>query len=213
MFLELPPFEHVDAKSMKEVAFWLSRYGEQGRVIAGGTDLLGLMKDRIEGPDFKRPEVLINVKTVPEMRTVNYDHQEGLRIGAAVSLQDLITSDLIQEKFPILNQAARVVGTTPIRYMGTVGGNLCQRPRCLYFRHPHFHCYKKGGDRCYAMKGEHRHYYSVLKMESALWRTPLTWLQLWPRWTERRSLPIPEERSRCRSWISFRDPMLLRKPF
>jgi xanthine dehydrogenase YagS FAD-binding subunit len=163
MLLELPPFEHVDARSVRETAHWLSHYGEKGRVVAGGTDLLSLMKDRIEGPGFKRPEVLINIKTIPEMKAVTYDHQEGLRIGAAVSLQDLITSHLIQEKFPMLGQAARVVGTTPIRYMGTVGGNLCQRPRCLYFRHPHFLCHKKGGDRCYAMRGEHRHYYSVLK--------------------------------------------------
>ncbi len=163
MLLELPPFEHVDARSVKEAADWLSRYGGRGRVVAGGTDLFSLMKDRIEGPDFKRPEVLINLKTIPGMKAVTRDDQGGARIGAAVTLQDLIASEVIQTKFPILGQAAGMVGTTPIRYMGTVGGNLCQRPRCLYFRHPHFLCRKKGGDRCYAMRGEHRHYYSVLK--------------------------------------------------
>ena len=163
MLLELPPFEHVDAKSVREAAIWLNRYGEKGRVVAGGTDLFSLMKDGIEGPDFKKPEVLINIKTIPEMKTIAYDDQEGLHLGAAVTLQDLITSDLVQEKYPVLGQAARQVGTTQIRFMGTLGGNLCQRPRCLYFRHPHFICRKKGGDRCYAMRGEHRHYYSVVQ--------------------------------------------------
>jgi xanthine dehydrogenase YagS FAD-binding subunit len=162
MLLELPPFEHVNAKSVKEAVHWLSTYGEKGRVVGGGTDLLGLMKDRIEGPEFRRPEVLINIKTIPEMKTITCDDQ-GLRIGAAVTLQDLIASEIVREKFPILGLAARQVGTTPLRYMGTLAGNLCQRPRCPYFRHPHFLCHKKGGDRCYAMGGEHRYYCSVLE--------------------------------------------------
>ena len=162
MLLELPPFEHVNASSVKETVHWLSMYGEKGRVVGGGTDLLGLMKDRIEGPDFRRPEVLINIKMIPEMKRITCDDQ-GLRIGAAVTLQDLIASEIVGEKFPVLELAARQVGTTPLRYMGTLAGNLCQRPRCLYFRHPHFLCHKKGGDRCYAVGGEHRYYCSVLK--------------------------------------------------
>lgn len=163
MLLELPTFEHVDANSVKETVFWLSKYGEKGRVVAGGTDLFGLMKDRIEGPDFKIPEVLINIKTIPDMKRITYEDQGGLRIGAALTLNGLITSDIIREKFPVLLQAARQVGTTQIRYMGTIGGNLCQRPRCLYFRHPHFLCHKKGGNKCHAVRGEHRYYHSILK--------------------------------------------------
>ena len=107
MLLELPPFEHVDAKSVREAAIWLNRYGEKGRVVAGGTDLFSLMKDGIEGPDFKKPEVLINIKTIPEMKTIAYDDQEGLHLGAAVTLQDLITSDLIQEKYPVRSSNIR----------------------------------------------------------------------------------------------------------
>jgi len=163
MLLELPIFDHVDARTVEETVFWLSKYGERGRVVAGGTDLFGLMKDRIEGPEFKIPGVLINIKTVPNMKRITYEDQEGLRIGAAVTPNDLIVSDIIREKFPVLLQAARQVGTTQIRYMGTIGGNLCQRPRCLYFRHPHFLCHKKGGNKCYAVRGEHRYYHSILK--------------------------------------------------
>lgn len=163
MLLELPTFDHVDARTVEETVFWLSKYGERGKVVAGGTDLFGLMKDRIEGPEFKIPGVLINIKTIPDVKRITYEDQEGLRIGAAVTLNGLITSDIIKEKFPVLLQAARQVGTTQIRYMGTIGGNLCQRPRCLYFRHPHFLCHKKGGDKCYAVRGEHRYYHSILK--------------------------------------------------
>ena len=163
MFLELPPFEHVDSRTVKETVYWLSKCGEKGRVVAGGTDLFSLMKDRIEGPGFRTPEILINVKAIPEIRAITYDDQEGLRIGAAVTLQDLTTSDLMKEKFPILGQAAQQVGTTQIRNMGTLGGNLCQRPRCVYFRHPHFLCHKRGGRKCFAIQGEHRYYHSVLK--------------------------------------------------
>jgi xanthine dehydrogenase YagS FAD-binding subunit len=163
MLFELPRFEHVDARDVEEVAFWLQKYGGRARVIAGATDLLGLMKDRVEGPACKIPEILVNIKRVPEMTRIAYDERTGLRIGAGVTLNRLTTSDVIQQGFRILSQAALQVGTTPLRNMGTLGGNLCQRPRCLYFRHPHFLCFKKGGSKCYAATGEHRFYHSILK--------------------------------------------------
>ena len=163
MLFELPRFEHFDARDVKEVASWLQKYGGKARVIAGATDLLGLMKDRVEGPECKIPGVLINIKRFPEMTRIAYDERTGLRIGAGVTLNRLATYDVIQQEFKILSQAALQVGTTQLRNMGTLGGNLCQRPRCLYFRHPHFLCFKKGGRRCYAASGEHRFYHSILK--------------------------------------------------
>jgi xanthine dehydrogenase YagS FAD-binding subunit len=163
MLFELPSFEHVDARDVKEVAYWLQRYGGKARVVAGGTDLFGLMKDRVEGPECKIPEVLVNIKRIPEMTRIAYHEGTGLRIGAGVTLSRLAASDVIRQKFKILSQAALQIGTTQLRIMGTLGGNLCQRPRCLYFRHPHFICFKKGGSRCYAATGEHRFYHSILK--------------------------------------------------
>jgi len=164
MLFELPSFGHVDAQDVKEVAFLLQKYGENGRLIAGATDLLGLMKDRVEGPQLRIPEVLINIKRIPDLIRIAYDEGAGLRIGAGVTLNRLATSDVIQQKFKILSQAALQIGTTQLRYMGTLGGNLCQRPRCVYFRHPHFLCFKKGGSSCYAATGEHRFYHSILKL-------------------------------------------------
>jgi xanthine dehydrogenase YagS FAD-binding subunit len=163
MLFELPSFDHIDARTREEAADCLCRYGKKAKVIAGATDLLGLMKDRLEGPELKIPEVLVNVKTISNITRIAYEPEAGLTVGAAVTLQRLLTDNVIHQHFPILSQAARQIGTTPLRYMGTVGGNLCQRPRCLYFRHPHFPCFKKGGTKCFAASGEHRHYHSILK--------------------------------------------------
>jgi len=96
------------------------------------------------------------------MTSITYDEETGLRIGAAATLNQLATSDLIRQRFTMLSQAALQVGTTQLRNMGTVGGNVCQRPRCSYFRHPHFICFKKGGTRCYAVAGEHRFYHAIM---------------------------------------------------
>lgn len=163
MLFELPTFEYVDAKDVGGATSCLRRYGEKARVIAGATDLLGLMKDRIEGPGLKIPEVLVNVKGIPGMTGITYDKGRGLRMGAAVTLSELATSNVIGQKFNGLVQAALQVGTTQLRNMGTIGGNVCQRLRCLYFRHPHFVCFKKGGTKCYAAAGEHRFYHAIMK--------------------------------------------------
>jgi xanthine dehydrogenase YagS FAD-binding subunit len=163
MLFELPSFEHINVKDIGEAAFWLQKYGEKARVVAGGTDLLSLMKDRIEGPELKLPDILINIKSIHDLNRITYDQESGLRIGAVVTLNRLATADVIKQKYNILSQAVQQVGTTQIRNMGTIGGNICQRPRCVYFRHPHFICFKKGGNKCYAAAGEHRYYHSILK--------------------------------------------------
>jgi xanthine dehydrogenase YagS FAD-binding subunit len=163
LLYELPIIEHVDAKSVEEALSLLRRYGEKARVMAGGTDLLGLMKDRIKGPRLPIPDILVNIKSIPGMDRITKEGERGLRIGAAVTIHDLETSELIKTKYHLLLQATMQVGTAQIRYMGTLGGNICQRPRCLYFRHLDFVCYKKGGERCYALIGEHRYYHAIMK--------------------------------------------------
>ena len=82
MLFELPSFEHIDAKDAGEAASYLRQYGGKAKVIAGATDLLGLMKDRIEGPKLEMPEVLVNIKTIPAIARIDYDEMTGLRIGA-----------------------------------------------------------------------------------------------------------------------------------
>ena len=163
MLLELPRFEHIDVTTPAQAVSCLQKHGDKAVVIAGATDLLGLMKDKVEGPELKIPEVLVNIKPVPELNRIAAESNGSVRIGATVTLAGLETSNLITGTFPVLSRAAHHVGTTQLRNMGTLGGNLCQRPRCMYFRHPHFLCYKKGGTKCFAVAGEHRDYHSILK--------------------------------------------------
>lgn len=162
MLDELPPFTHVDAASIDEAVSALAEHGGRAQVLAGGTDLLGLMKDRIAGPRMSVPEVLVNVKRIPELGGIAERSDGGLRIGAAVTLVDLERDPRVGARVPALAQAAAAVATAQIRAMGTVGGNLCQRPWCWYFRHPQFPCLKRGGRQCFALPGNNRTYFSVL---------------------------------------------------
>ena len=162
MLDELPAFAHVSAGSVAEAVDTLAEHGARAQVLAGGTDLLGLMKDRISGPGMPVPEVLVNVKRIPELAGIAELRDGGLRIGAAVTLWDLERDPRVVGRFPALAQAAAAVATAQIRAMGTVGGNLCQRPWCWYFRHPQFPCLKRGGRQCFALPGRNRTYFSVL---------------------------------------------------
>lgn len=144
-------FTYVNAAGEKEAIAAL--VPERGRVLpmAGGMDLVGLMKDYIA-----QPERIVNVKTLD--RTIRKTSDGGLRIGAAVTLADLVAHADAAKMYPALVQAAAEVGTPQIRNAGTVGGNLNQRPRCWYFRNEEFNCLKKGGSRCFAVDGENQYH-------------------------------------------------------
>jgi xanthine dehydrogenase YagS FAD-binding subunit len=142
-------FAYVNATSEKEAVAALS--SERGKVLplAGGMDLLGLMKDYIAQPD-----TLVNVKNLPS--TIAVPAQGLTMIGAAARVADVAAHDALAKAYPALTYAAGEVGTPQIRNMGTVGGNIMQRPRCWYFRNEEFHCLKKGGPRCFAVDGENQ---------------------------------------------------------
>lgn len=147
----MKPFAYVNASGEKDAIAAL--VPERGRVlpIAGGMDLLGLMKDYVAQPDR-----LVNVKTLD--RTIRRRPDGSLRIGAAVTLTELAAHAEAARLYPALTDAAAEVGTPQIRNVGTVGGNLNQRPRCWYFRNEEFHCLKKGGSRCFAVDGENQYH-------------------------------------------------------
>jgi len=145
------PFAYVNAANEKEAIAALSP--ERGRFLplAGGMDLLALMKDYVA-----TPERLVNVKNLDNKIAKTSDG--GLRIGAAVTIDDLANHADARRLYPALVQAAEEVGTPQIRHAGTVGGNLNQRPRCWYFRNEEFDCLKKGGSRCFAKDGENQYH-------------------------------------------------------
>ncbi len=121
------------------------------RPIAGGQDLLTTMKDYTS-----RPSRLVNLKNIPGLNRISLNAR-GLTIGALVTLTELEEHAGVRKSFPGLAEAARSIATPQIRNLGTVGGNLCQRPRCWYFRLEEVICFKKGGDSCYAAGGENKY--------------------------------------------------------
>jgi xanthine dehydrogenase YagS FAD-binding subunit len=121
-------FEYASPRTLEEAVALLSPEWGETEILAGGTDLLSLMKDYVVTP--KR---LVNIKQISELRRVEV--REGVvRIGALVTLEELLRHTELARRFPALYQAAAGVTAPQIRNFGTVGGDLCQRPRCWYFR-------------------------------------------------------------------------------
>jgi xanthine dehydrogenase YagS FAD-binding subunit len=151
-------FTHLNASSIEEAVSFLGSYGDKASIIAGGTDLLGKMKDEIL-PRY--PEALINIKTIADLEFIE-ETAPGLRIGALTRLDDIATHAGIREKYAALAQAAEKTASPHIREMGTLAGNICQDIRCWYYRNPNnrFPCLRKGGGRCYAIEGDNR-YHSI----------------------------------------------------
>jgi xanthine dehydrogenase YagS FAD-binding subunit len=124
---------------------------EAARPIAGGQDLLTTMKDYTS-----RPVRLVNLKNISGLNSITLNAR-GLTIGALVTLTELEEHAGVRKSFPGLAEAAHSIATPQIRNLGTVGGNLCQRPRCWYFRLEEVICLKKGGSECYAASGENKY--------------------------------------------------------
>ncbi len=124
---------------------------EAPRPIAGGQDLLTTMKDYTS-----RPVRLVNLKNIRGLNNITINTR-GLTIGALVTLTELEEHEGVRKSFPGLAEAAHSIATPQIRNLGTVGGNLCQRPRCWYFRLEEVICLKKGGSECYAASGENKY--------------------------------------------------------
>ena len=124
---------------------------EAPRPIAGGQDLLTTMKDYTS-----RPARLVNLKHIAGLNRIALNAR-GLTIGALVTLAELEEHAGVRKSFPGLSEAAHSIATPQIRNLGTVGGNLCQRPRCWYFRLEEVVCLKKGGSECYAATGENKY--------------------------------------------------------
>lgn len=151
-------FSHFNAKTVDEAVSLLRRYGGKASLIAGGTDLVGKMKDRIL-PGY--PEALINLKTIPGLDVIQAE-KGMLKIGALAILEDIAHHEAVKGRYAALAEAARRTASPHLREMGTIGGNLCQDIRCWYYRQPEnrFPCLRKGGGRCYALSGDTR-YHSI----------------------------------------------------
>ena len=122
------PFEYASPATQEQAVALLGATWGQAEILAGGTDLLALMKD-----DVLHPERLVNIKQIKEMSGVTASSQ-GLRIGALTTLGELADHVNVVKDYPALAEAINDAASPQIRNMATLGGNLCQRPRCWYFR-------------------------------------------------------------------------------
>jgi xanthine dehydrogenase YagS FAD-binding subunit len=144
----LAKFSYQRPASIKEAAAAVSR--PEARILAGGTDLLGCLRDGV----FQANR-LVSINGVKELTGIRPRAGGGLRIGALTTLTEIAGNQQILATYPVLAQAAASVGSPQLRNQGTLGGNLCQRPRCWYFRGD-FHCLRKGGDTCFAAAGQNQ---------------------------------------------------------
>jgi xanthine dehydrogenase YagS FAD-binding subunit len=121
-------FEYASPTTKEQAVGLLGNTWTDADILAGGTDLLALMKD-----DIVAPKRLVNIKDIQELRGITLT-SKGLRIGALVTIQELADDAHVREAFPVVAMTASEIAGPQIRNMGTVGGNLCQRPRCWYYR-------------------------------------------------------------------------------
>ena len=147
------PFAYHPARSLDDA---VARLGEPGAMpLGGGTDLLVLLEEGLA-----RPERLVDLRRLPGARGIERLADGTIRLGAAARIDDVARSPLVRETLPALAEACEAVGTPALRAMGTLGGNLCQRPRCWYFRRA-IPCLKNGGAACPAAEGENQ-YHAIL---------------------------------------------------
>ena len=146
----LPKFTYVRPTTVNEALAVLN--DRPALVHGGGTDLLGCLRDGVFSAG-----TLVSLSSINELKGIRQAKDGGLRIGALATVADIATSEAVVSRYTALAEAASAVASPQLRNQGTIGGNLCQKPRCWYYR-GHFDCLRKGGDTCYAFNGENQYH-------------------------------------------------------
>jgi xanthine dehydrogenase YagS FAD-binding subunit len=145
-------FKWAEPQTIGQAAALLATGEGKTVLMSGGTDLLGQLKEGLV-----EPEIVIDLAAIPGLSYIKKE-KEGVSIGPLTTIADLTADQMIAQDYPGLHQAASVIASPQLRNVGTVGGNLCQRPRCWYFRNSEIVCRKKGGSRCYAYRGRNKYH-------------------------------------------------------
>jgi|GEM_PF-16347 len=156
-------FEVIAARSLAGAAALLKGHGAAARPLAGGGDLFPLLLNGMPDGRPGGPRVLVNLAAIPGLNRIRYERGKGLRLGAMALVADIQGDRAVRDRYRGIAQAAGEVGSREVRRVATLGGNLCQRPRCAYFRRADIRCVKKGGDGCPALDGDHRYYHAILE--------------------------------------------------
>lgn len=148
-------FKLAEPQTIEQAIALLSK-GE-GKIfpVAGGTDLFTEIKEGVIDPD-----IIVDLRTIQGLSFIK-EEKDGVRIGALTTVASLAADPVIRRDYAALHEAAVSIATPQLRNVGTVGGNLCQRPRCWYYRDPNVLCRKKGGSQCFAAKGRNK-YHAIL---------------------------------------------------
>jgi 4-hydroxybenzoyl-CoA reductase subunit beta len=152
--MRLPKFDYRVPREIAEAVKIIAGSGPEGQFVAGGTDLYPNMKRRQQ-----TPRTVISVMRLPELNQITGDGKSGIRIGASVTLTDIVEHPLINRDYPVIAHAARSISTPILRNMGTIGGNLLLDTRCNYYdqnyewRKGINFCLKKDGDVCWVAPG------------------------------------------------------------
>jgi len=145
-------FRIAEPRTADEVSALLAEAAEPAALIAGGTDLLDELKSGVAAAGL-----VVDLRGVEGLAGITKE-KGGLRIGAMTRIADLAGNADAGRDYPSLREAALSLATPQLRNVGTVGGNLCQRPRCWYYRDPQVLCRKKGGRNCYAFQGRNKYH-------------------------------------------------------
>jgi 4-hydroxybenzoyl-CoA reductase subunit beta len=152
--MSLPQFRLLRPASVPEAVDYLTRYQGNVQVLAGGTDLLPSMRQKLFEPEY-----LIDIRGIEELRKIKVVPGVGVEVGALVTLSTIEDSDYIHRSYPVLHAAVKTVASPILRNMGTVGGNICLDTRCLWYnqsltwRKSCGFCIKKDGDLCHVAPG------------------------------------------------------------
>ena len=154
----MKPFEIITPSTLEEARSALVGRDGEASIFAGGTDILGEMKQ-----GTWEPACLVDISRIRGLRDIQSASGETA-FGSLVTLNEIGSHSETAVRHPAFVQAVESVATPQIRNAGTLGGNLCQRPRCWYYRSPAFNCLKKGGDYCFAVDGGNK-YHAILGAE------------------------------------------------
>src|SRR5467141_4598108 len=152
--MRLPRFTYLTPRTISDAVKMMGEAGPAGQFVAGGTDLYPNMKRRQQ-----TPRTVISVMRVPELNQISGDGPSGVRIGASVTLTDIVEHPLINRDYPVIAHTARIISTPILRNMGTIGGNLLLDTSCNYYdqnyewRKGINFCLKKDGDVCWVAPG------------------------------------------------------------
>ena len=150
--MRLPKADYCAPLSLSEACSILAEHGEEAKLLGGGTDLLVACKLR-----NIKPTSFVSLSRISELKGIHFNKGEYFKIGAMTSLHDIRYDASITDYYPALSQAAALVGTTQLQYMGTIGGNLCLNTRCIYYnqsenwRRSRDVCFKMGGHVCHVV--------------------------------------------------------------